>query len=53
MKAIMLVAGYATRLYPLTENMPKGLLPLGGKPIINYTFEKLEEIKEIDPQIIG
>ncbi len=52
MKAIMLVAGYATRLYPLTENMPKGLLPLAGRPIIDYTFDKLEEIKEIDEAIL-
>ena len=52
MKAIMLVAGYATRLYPLTENMPKGLLPLAGRPIIDYTFDKLEEIKDIDEAIL-
>lgn len=52
MKAIMLVAGYATRLYPLTENQPKGLLPLAGKPIIDYAFDKLEEIKEIDEAIL-
>ena len=30
MKAIILAAGYATRLYPLTENCPKALLPVGG-----------------------
>ena len=36
----MLVAGYATRLYPLTENKAKGLLPLNGRPIIDYTFDK-------------
>ena len=52
MKAIMLVAGYATRLYPLTENQPKGLLPLAGRPIIDYTFDKLEEIDEIDEAIL-
>ena len=52
MKAIMLVAGYATRLYPLTENMPKGLLKLNGRAIIDYTFDKLEKIKEIDEAIL-
>ncbi len=52
MKAIMLVAGYATRLYPLTENKAKGLLPLNGRPIIDYTFDKLEEIKCVDEAIL-
>ena len=52
MKAIMLVAGYATRLYPLTENKAKGLLPLAGRPIIDYTFDKLEKIDCIDEAIL-
>ena len=52
MKAIMLVAGYATRLYPLTENMPKGLLTLNGKTLIDYTFEKLEKIQEVEEAIL-
>ena len=36
MKAIILAAGYATRLYPLTENFPKPLLEVGGKPILDW-----------------
>jgi len=48
MKAILLVAGYATRLYPLTENRPKPLLPVGEKPMLNYIMEQLERIPEID-----
>ncbi len=36
MKAIILAAGYATRLYPLTENFPKPLLPVGGRPILDW-----------------
>ena len=48
----MLVAGYATRLKKLTENKPKGLLLLNNKPIINYTFEKLEKIGVIDEAIL-
>ena len=36
MKAIILAAGYATRLYPLTINKPKALLTINQKPIINY-----------------
>ena len=48
MKAIILAAGYATRLYPLTENFPKTLLKIAGKPILEYTIEKILECKEID-----
>lgn len=42
MKCIILAAGYATRLYPLTENFPKPLLPVGGKPILDWLIEDLE-----------
>ncbi len=48
MKALILAAGYATRLYPLTEDRPKPLLSIAEKPILEYIMEKLERIKEID-----
>jgi len=48
MKALILAAGYATRLYPLTENKPKALLVVKGRPIINYIVEKLNKVDEID-----
>ena len=48
MKAVILCAGYATRLYPLTLNKPKALLSIGGKPLLTYTIKKLEVIDEID-----
>lgn len=48
MKAIILAAGYATRLYPLTLNTPKPLLSVKGKPIINYTIDKLNACREIN-----
>ena len=48
MKAIVLAGGFAKRLWPLTLNKAKPLLDMGGKPIINYTIEKLEKIDEID-----
>ena len=52
MKAIILAAGYATRLYPLTENTPKPLLAVKGKPIIEYILEKIETCDAIDEVII-
>src|SRR3989338_499413 len=44
MDAIILAAGYATRLYPLTENTPKPLLNVAGKPILEHIIRKLEQI---------
>lgn len=48
MKAVILAAGYATRLYPLTLDKPKALLSIAGKPIIEHLIQKIpEEIKDI------
>ena len=47
-KAILLAAGYATRLYPLTKDKPKPLLEVAGKPIVEHIIEKIEKIEEID-----
>ena len=44
----MLAAGYATRLYPLTENTPKPLLDVAGKPIIEHIIRKIEQIGNIN-----
>ena len=48
MKAVILAAGYATRLYPLTKNTPKTLLPIAGKPILEYTIEQIAACQGID-----
>jgi len=51
-KAIILAAGYGTRLYPLTENMPKPLVTVAGKPILNYTLEKVKALDNVDEVFI-
>ncbi|MDD5557068.1 MAG: nucleotidyltransferase family protein [bacterium] len=48
MKALILAAGYATRLYPLTRDRAKPLLPVGGRPIIDYIADALDAVGEID-----
>jgi glucose-1-phosphate thymidylyltransferase len=52
MKAIILAAGYATRLWPLTKNTPKPLLDIKGKPIIEYIINHILEIPEINEIIV-
>ena len=48
MKALILAAGYATRLYPLTLDRPKALLPVGGKPMLDHLMEQLEQVEGLD-----
>ncbi|MBO7676161.1 MAG: nucleotidyltransferase family protein [Erysipelotrichaceae bacterium] len=43
MKCIIVAAGYATRLYPLTENFPKPLLEVKGKPILDWLIEDIDD----------
>jgi len=48
MKVIILAAGYATRLYPLTLTRPKPLLPVAGRPMIEHVLDKLTPVGGID-----
>jgi glucose-1-phosphate thymidylyltransferase len=48
MQVIIPAAGYATRLYPLTENKPKALLKVKGKPILSHIVRRVEELPGID-----
>jgi len=52
MKNIVIAAGYATRLYPLTENFPKPLLEIGSSSILGRMMEDIDRIEEIDEHII-
>ena len=47
MNALILAAGYATRLYPLTLNTAKPLLKVGGKPMIEWLFDNLRTVSEL------
>jgi len=52
MKCVLLCAGYATRLYPLTLDRPKPLLPITGKPMIEHILDKIEKVDDIDEVLI-
>ncbi|HWQ90903.1 MAG TPA: nucleotidyltransferase family protein [Clostridia bacterium] len=52
MNVIILAAGYATRLYPLTLNTPKPLLPVAGKPMIEHVLDKLAPIAGLERVLV-
>ena len=52
MKNIVIAAGYATRLYPLTENFPKPLLKVGNRSILGRMLDDIDPLPEIDEHII-
>ena len=52
MKNVVLAAGYATRLYPVTENFPKPLLEIGGVSILDRLIRDVDTIDEIDSHVI-
>ena len=52
MKCLILAAGYATRLYPLTENFPKPLLDVGGKTILDWLVDDIDTLGVIDEYVV-
>ncbi len=52
MKCLILAAGYATRLYPLTENFPKPLLKVGDEAILDWLIDDLEKTGLIEEYIV-
>lgn len=52
MKCLILAAGYATRLYPLTENFPKPLLKVGNKTILDWLVDDIHTIKKVDEYVV-
>lgn len=48
MKALILAAGYATRLRPLTDDVPKMLLPLAERPMLDYLVDRVREVDDLD-----
>lgn len=52
MKCLILAAGYATRLYPLTENFPKPLLKVGEKSILDWLVDDLVDTTDIDEFVV-
>ena len=52
MKAYILAAGYATRLYPLTRDRPKPLLEVGGLPILTHVARRMATVDAIDELVV-
>ncbi len=52
MKCLILAAGYATRLYPLTENFPKPLLKVGGKTILDWLVDDIDTAGQVEEYVV-
>lgn len=52
MKCLILAAGYATRLYPLTENFPKPLLKVGEKTILDWLLDDIDKSQLVDEYVV-
>lgn len=52
MIGLILAAGYATRLYPLTKNKAKALLPVQGRPIIDYIVDEMLTMPDLKQVVV-
>ena len=52
MKCLILAAGYATRLYPLTQNFPKPLLEVQGKTILDWLIDDIDTLGTVDEFVV-
>lgn len=52
MKAYLLAAGYATRMYPLTRDQPKPLLEVGGAPLLTHLVRSIEPLRELTEIVV-
>jgi len=53
MKAVVLAGGYAKRMWPLTKDRPKHLLPVAGRPMLDYVMERLESVSAVEEIFIS
>ena len=52
MKCLILAAGYATRLYPLTENFPKPLLTVGDRTILDWLIDDIDTLGSVEEDVV-
>ena len=52
MKVYLLAAGFATRMYPLTRDMAKPLLDVGGAPILSHIMRKVEDLPDLTEVVV-
>ena len=52
MKVLILAAGYGTRLKSIAENTPKPLLPINGRPLINYIIDRIKDLPGLDEILV-
>lgn len=52
MKILVLAAGYGTRLYSLVKDTPKALLPIAGRPLLDYSLQRVLGLKDLREIIV-